>query len=99
MRVGPRPAFSFGGAWLYCGERPVVHLVEVTAQSPQSASLQLEHFAFAATDLEGFRARLDGAGVGYRMGHVADFGLRQIHLHDPDGNHIHVDFADAGPRQ
>jgi catechol 2,3-dioxygenase-like lactoylglutathione lyase family enzyme len=101
MTVGPRPAFSFGGAWLYCGGRAVVHLVEVASQPTPGPSLQLEHFAFAGDDLDVFRARLEAAGVTHRIETVADFGLRQVHLHDPDGNHIHVDFgirsAQPGP--
>ena len=28
LAPGPRPNFSFGGAWMYCGDRPAVHLVE-----------------------------------------------------------------------
>ena len=32
LHTGWRPAFSFGGAWLYCGEQAVVHLVEVDEQ-------------------------------------------------------------------
>ena len=31
LRRGPRPPFAFGGAWLYCSDRAVVHLVEVEA--------------------------------------------------------------------
>jgi catechol 2,3-dioxygenase-like lactoylglutathione lyase family enzyme len=92
MTVGRRPAFPFGGAWLYCGERPVVHLVEVAAQPQPGAELQLEHFAFAAEDFDDVVARLSRAGVKHTVSTVADFGLRQVHVHDPDGNHIHIDF-------
>jgi catechol 2,3-dioxygenase-like lactoylglutathione lyase family enzyme len=28
FETGDRPAFDFDGYWLYCGERPVVHLVK-----------------------------------------------------------------------
>ena len=27
LRNGERPPFAFPGAWLYCGEKPVVHLI------------------------------------------------------------------------
>ena len=27
MTSGPRPGFSFPGAWLYAGDHPIVHLV------------------------------------------------------------------------
>jgi catechol 2,3-dioxygenase-like lactoylglutathione lyase family enzyme len=29
MRPGLRPGFDFGGAWLYCGDQALVHLVQV----------------------------------------------------------------------
>jgi catechol 2,3-dioxygenase-like lactoylglutathione lyase family enzyme len=92
LTPGPRPAFSFGGAWLYCGGRPVVHLVEVAAAPAPGPDLRLEHFAFSADDLDDLLARLRGAGVPFRIGEVADFGIKQVHFEDPDGNHIHVDF-------
>lgn len=93
MTVGPRPAFPFGGAWLYCGGRPVVHLVEVAAQPEPGTNLRLEHFALAGDDFETLLASLARANVPHRVGEVADFGLRQVHFADPDGNHIHIDFA------
>ncbi|WP_371933297.1 VOC family protein [Ruegeria discodermiae] len=30
LRSGPRPDFSFGGAWLCAGDAPIVHLVDDT---------------------------------------------------------------------
>src|SRR5262245_49280284 len=73
MRVGPRPAFSFGGAWLYCGENPVVHLVEVASAPEPGSSLRLEHFAFSADDPKEFLARLTNAGVAHKEMTVDDF--------------------------
>jgi catechol-2,3-dioxygenase len=94
---GPRPAFSFGGAWMYCAAFPVVHLVQVeTTPSAANAGLRLEHFAFAADDLNGFLEHLAKLGVSYTTSNPPGFPIRQIHLHDPDGNHIHVDFDTPG---
>jgi catechol 2,3-dioxygenase-like lactoylglutathione lyase family enzyme len=95
MTEGPRPPFDFGGAWLYCGGQPTVHLVEVGRQPAPEGELRLEHFAFAAEGLAGFLARLKGRGAAYRIGVVPGFGIVQVNVHDPDGNHIHVDFAPA----
>lgn len=92
LSPGPRPNFSFGGAWMYCGRHPVVHLVERPALQPTDGDLRLQHFAFAARDLEEFLARLERLGVEYRVGILEDFEVCQINVHDPDGNHIHVDF-------
>jgi catechol 2,3-dioxygenase-like lactoylglutathione lyase family enzyme len=89
---GPRPNFSFGGAWMYCGSQPVVHLVERSALQPLSGDLRLQHFAFSAENLEEFLAHLKSRGVEYRVGIVEDFQLCQINVYDPDGNHIHIDF-------
>jgi catechol 2,3-dioxygenase-like lactoylglutathione lyase family enzyme len=96
MRMGPRPAFNFGGAWMYCGEHPVVHLVEVASAPEPGSALRLEHFAFSADEPDELFARLDRAGVKHSEMTVDDFGLRQVHVNDPDGNHIHIDFRVGG---
>jgi catechol 2,3-dioxygenase-like lactoylglutathione lyase family enzyme len=95
MTAGPRPGFGFGGAWLYAGGQASVHLVEVKEQPSPEGELRLEHFAFAATGLADFLARLKARGEAYRIGVIRDFGIVQVNIHDPDGNHIHVDFAAA----
>ena len=92
MTSGRRPPFPFGGAWLYCGEDPVVHLVEVEAH-PATEAPRIEHFAFSCQGLAGFLARLRDSGVAYRIGVLPDWGIRQVNFHDPDGNHIHCDFG------
>lgn len=91
MPAGKRPPFPFPGAWLYCGDKPVVHLVGVDSQ-PETAGLQLEHFALSAHGLKDFVARLKTSGVRYRAAKLPGDGTVQINVWDPDGNHIHIDF-------
>ena len=91
---GPRPPFSFGGAWHYAGERAALHLVEVPDAPPAQAP-RLEHFAFRATGLDGFVERLDRFGVEYRFAEVPEAGTLQVHFVDPDGNHVEVQFDAA----
>jgi catechol 2,3-dioxygenase-like lactoylglutathione lyase family enzyme len=92
LTPGPRPNFSFGGAWMYCGAFPVVHLVERATLQPMTGDLRVQHFAFAARDLAGFLERLKQLGVEHRVGILEDFELCQINVHDPDGNQLHIDF-------
>lgn len=93
MRSGERPPFPFPGAWLYCGGEPTVHLVGVDKLAKTEGLLQLEHFAFSATGLKEFLARLARNGVRYEARKVPRSGAVQVNIWDPDGNHIHVDFA------
>lgn len=95
LAAGERPAFGFPGAWLYCGDIATVHLIEVAEASAPSGSLQLEHFAFSAQGLPDFLALLRRRGADYRIGVVPGLGIVQVNIHDPDGNHIHVDFDPA----
>lgn len=99
MSPGPRPNFSFGGAWMYCGGRPAVHLVERAQLEPVHGDLKLQHFAFAAKGLGEFLARLSQLDVPYRVGILDDFEICQINVTDPDGNHLHVDFPLAEARE
>lgn len=93
LRPGFRPDFPFPGAWLYTGDnKPTVHLVGV-GEEPVSG-LKLEHFAFSATGLPECIARLKSERVPYELIRVGDAALVQVNVYDPDGNHIHVDFAE-----
>jgi catechol 2,3-dioxygenase-like lactoylglutathione lyase family enzyme len=99
LRPGERPPFKFDGAWLYCGDRPALHLVELPAapdnQAPASQDRRpmIEHFAFRAEGLAEFLAQLRGLDIAYRTAVVPEFEIRQVHIRDPDGNHIEIAFA------
>ena len=92
MKSGPRPPFSFPGAWLYAGKDAVLHLVGVD-QEQRSIEPKLEHFALSATGLDGFLEQLKASGTEYTASRVPGFGMLQVHLSDVDGNHIHIDFS------
>lgn len=98
LSVGPRPNFSFNGAWLYCGGRPVVHLVERLEMEAPEGNLQLQHFAFSGNDLEALLDHLREVGVAHWVTMVEDFELCQINVRDPDGNHVHLDYPLAEAR-
>ncbi len=97
MHPGPRPDFAFPGAWLYADGHPIIHLVgvETAPRSDPAADLRLAHFAISANDLNDLRARLDAEGAPCRLAHIRDLGIVQANIHDPDGNHIHIDFDAA----
>ena len=92
MPPGDRPPFAFPGAWLYRHGQALVHLVGVERAEP-GEDLTLEHVAFSATGLTAFLERLGAHGVPYRLSRVPGFGTLQVNIHDPDGNHLHIDFA------
>lgn len=90
---GRRPGFDFPGAWMYAGDQAVVHLIETEA--PPAAyrpDQSLEHYALSATGLADFLAHLRAEKVAYYCRVLPDFGIRQVNIHDPDGNHLHIDF-------
>lgn len=89
---GKRPPFKFGGAWLYVGDQAAVHLVEMPA-APAGHEPRIEHFAFRASGLADFLARLRRYGAAYQISLVPGSGNRQVNVLDPDGNHIEVQFA------
>ena len=93
MNTGPRPDFSFPGAWLYAGDDAVIHLVGVEAQPEQPESLTLEHFALSATGIADLLDRVKAAGARHTVRNVPSFPIVQVNLWDPDGNHIHIDFT------
>lgn len=94
METGPRPGFGFPGAWLYANGQPLVHLVGVeTEPTDPGTDLKLEHGAFRAKGFGAFVERLEARGERYRLTPIEDFGIVQVNVWDPDGNHLHIDFA------
>ncbi len=91
MPPGKRPDFGFPGAWLYANGQAMVHLVGISREL-KALEPKLEHFAFGARDMQAFIARLNDHGVAHSIDPVPGFPVVQVNLHDPDGNHIHVDF-------
>jgi len=92
MKNGPRPGFPFPGAWLYLDDQAMVHLVG-EGDTPKNDDVQIEHFAFRAKDKDAFLKSLDAKGVSYEIAVVPDFNITQVNIWDPDGNHLHIDFA------
>ena len=89
---GPRPDFAFPGAWLYLGDQALIHLVGVDAATAPPENVSLEHFALRATGLQDFLDKLDRLKIEARVGQLPGLPIVQVNIHDPDGNHIHVDF-------
>lgn len=106
MTSGERPPFKFPGAWLYCGEKDVIHiigidpsdksgLVEYLGDREETALTgtgAIDHLAFMAEDIDAMRARLTVEGIASREREVPLLGVRQIFLEDPNGVTIELNF-------
>jgi catechol 2,3-dioxygenase-like lactoylglutathione lyase family enzyme len=85
-----RPAFSFGGSWLFGGGIQI-HLVEdlVTAPDPPDRINTREtHIAFAVPDVDAMEARLKEHGIPYTRSLIEDRQIHQVFFRDPDGHLI-----------
>ena len=66
LRVGPRPAFDFPGAWLYAGDEPIIHLAATRRQAasgkePNSSSPAVSPGAAVSTGaIDHFALRVAG---------------------------------------
>jgi catechol 2,3-dioxygenase-like lactoylglutathione lyase family enzyme len=97
LEVGPRPDFSFAGAWLYSGAQPVIHLVErAQSRDPEGA---IDHVSFTVPDLGAAMARLDRLGVPYRWSEIPSGFGRQAFFKDPNGITIELTEPGSARRQ
>ena len=95
LRQGLRPAFRSGsrGYWLYAGETDVLHLtIAGSGDTAPAPTGHFNHLAFACTDLDATRARLDAAGVAYEVDEVDEPPQVQLFLTDPSGLDIELNF-------
>ena len=72
LTPGPRPDFSFPGAWLYNGGNAVLHVVE-KAVIPDGGGV-LDHIAFRGTDAQSYLAKLKARGIKYDLRRLPQSG-------------------------
>lgn len=104
--VGPRPAFSFPGHWLYAGDRPLVHIAGKAGAPPLTTGREgggtglLNHIALSCTGYDEALDRLKRAGIPYRERAVPDQAIRQIFITDPAGVllELNFDYRPGGPQ-
>src|SRR5215218_3954144 len=89
LASGARPNFSFPGAWLYAGDRAVIHLM---GGERGRGTGSLDHVAFEAEDFEGTRRRLEERGLAYEVRDVPGSAIRQLFVHDPNGVKLELNF-------
>ncbi len=102
LENGDRPPLGFPGYWLYSGGVPTVHLLG--PRTPREGIVvrgtgkkfdntgRFDHIAFAATDIDGVRKRLQDRNIEFREQTVPRTGAKQIFLYDPDGVGVELNF-------
>lgn len=96
LRLGPRPAFAFDGAWLFAGDKDVVHLVETGHDKLPSPVSSINHFALRVADFDGAVAHLEKLGVPFETDVTPGGALRQIYATDPNGVRVELDAPGLG---
>ncbi|HVE51435.1 MAG TPA: VOC family protein [Casimicrobiaceae bacterium] len=89
--AGVRPDLNFPGAWLYCGDQPVLHIIGGRSKDQLKPGV-LDHMAFSATGLAETLARLDKLGIHYAHRRQAGTGPWQVFFFDPNGARVELDF-------
>lgn len=89
---GPRPEIGIPGAWMYCGDRAVIHIIAMP-DAPTGPTGPLDHIAFRCTDIDDFKKRLSDHAYDFNENSLPDFNLRQLFVHDPDGVKVELNFT------
>ncbi|MFN3232057.1 MAG: VOC family protein [Alphaproteobacteria bacterium] len=89
---GPRPDFGFPGAWMYCGEQAVIHIMAMP-DAPTGPTGPLDHVAFKCSGFDAMKERLEKSSLKYGANEVPDFNIKQLFVHDPDGVKIELNFV------
>lgn len=96
---GFRPNLPFPGYWMYCGDAAVVHILGPAGALPENrdamhndATGSLDHIAFRGRDVQAMIARLGARGIPFRENRIADIGLHQLFVRDPNGIMVEMNF-------
>ncbi len=88
---GFRPALAVPGLWLYVGNSPVIHIVQVDKPLPKNSGT-IDHIAFRGRDFENFTARLDAHGIQWDDREIPGIDLHQLVCFDPHEIKVEINF-------
>ncbi|WP_353108823.1 VOC family protein [Salinisphaera dokdonensis] len=96
LQTGYRPDFGFPGDWLYAGDTPLVHLIPAgaTGDKDRCDAETIDHVAFAVTDIEAARARVQAAGYRHAESRIDELGERRLFVESPTG--IRIELVERG---
>lgn len=95
-RPEDRPGGMTDGAWLFSGDRAVVHLNFHPSDSDTGRRIEarqrsaFNHVAFEGSDFDATCERLDEAGIEYRAVDRSEIRLKQIFIRDPNNIAIEI---------
>jgi catechol 2,3-dioxygenase-like lactoylglutathione lyase family enzyme len=95
---GPRPPFEFPGAWLYAGDRPILHVVGGRKADELRPGV-IDHMAFSAEDLSDTLALLASRNIAHTCRRLPGGGTWQVFFHDPNGARVELDFVADEPHR
>ncbi|MEO5701285.1 MAG: VOC family protein [Casimicrobiaceae bacterium] len=93
---GARPDLDFPGAWLYVGDRPIVHVSGGRSAAELKPGV-IDHVALSATGLRSTLERLEQGGHRPVCRKQVTSGIWQIFVNDPNGARVELDFDPAEP--
>jgi catechol 2,3-dioxygenase-like lactoylglutathione lyase family enzyme len=90
LTSGYRPDFDFDGAWLYAGDKPVIHLQALASSKNRPAGEPiglgaLDHASFEVASIAEARERLTANAVKFREVRSPDGRNDQIFFREPNG--------------
>lgn len=93
--VGPHPDFGISVLWLYAGDRPVLHVIEV-AELPSPRRGAIDHIAFWGGEIVPTLEMLQREGIAYRLLRLPrPHSTWQVFFEDPNGAEVEIDFDAA----
>ena len=96
LKRGFRPDFPFPGAWLYLGEKAVVHIIGMTDEKAGAAgSGRVNHVGFMASGYASLLDRVRSAGIAHEIRDVPGANQRQVFMKDPNGVAVELAFDAA----
>jgi len=95
LQVGPRPAFTFKGAWLNAGDKDVLHLVETEYDQLPSPAASINHFALRVADFDAALVRPRDLNVPFETDTTPGGELRQVYVSDPNGVRVELNALGA----
>lgn len=98
LTEGWRPDFGFPGAWLYAGEKDVVHLVQVAEPLGRSDASSLDHIAFDISEYDEALTRVRATGLSFYELSTPGTSVKQIFVREGNGATIELNWKGPTPR-